>query len=91
MATRILGGNGIDQELGALRDDLAALRGDLASLASAVGGAATVGGKEAYDRLKEQAIGAAETVAHEVERRPIISLAVAFGLGFLLGKLLERR
>jgi ElaB/YqjD/DUF883 family membrane-anchored ribosome-binding protein len=41
--------------------------------------------------LRENGAAFATTVQHEIEERPLTSMAVAFGAGFLLGKLLDRR
>ena len=61
-------------------------------------GLAAAGGKAAYETVKDQAskareqtVRAAEAVGEEIEARPLTSVAIAFGLGFLVGKLLERR
>ncbi|HVO16612.1 MAG TPA: hypothetical protein VMV26_15450 [Alphaproteobacteria bacterium] len=98
MANTSTGNASIDKELTALRDDLSALKEDLAGLAASVGGVAAAGGRAAYDRVKDQAAKtrdqatrAAAAVGEEIEARPLTSVAIAFGAGFLLGKLLERR
>ena len=85
--------NNIDvrKELHALKEDLMTLRGDLGRTASA----AIDGGREAYNQFTEKAAeeinhgvdAARETVTH----RPLTALAIAAGVGALVGALIARR
>ena len=96
MTTRNLEG-----EFDILKDDLVKLRGDIANLSAAlkettsetvheqveairarldgIAGDARVQGRQALDGLADQ-----------IEERPLASIMVAFGVGILLGRLLDR-
>ncbi len=83
--------NDVRQELNALKDDLMTLRSDLGRTANA----AIDGGREACNHLADKAAeeinhgvdAARETVSH----RPLTAMAVAAGVGVLLGALICRR
>jgi ElaB/YqjD/DUF883 family membrane-anchored ribosome-binding protein len=88
----------LDAELSAIRSDLKALRDDLSSVARTAGNVAATGKKRAEEmvgekveelRAKGSEIG--ESVGHEIEQHPLTAVAIAFGAGFILGKLLDRR
>lgn len=91
-----------DAELDQLKKDIEALRNDLSGLSGSVSG--TLG--EELSRLAEQVrtrAGSARDAAGErvrqgldtatttIEERPLASMAVAFGVGLLIGKLIDRR
>lgn len=44
-----------------------------------------------YQRAKDGGAASLESIEQTVERHPFTSLAAAFGIGLLLGKLLDRR
>jgi ElaB/YqjD/DUF883 family membrane-anchored ribosome-binding protein len=82
----------------AIEEDIAALREDLKTLTASVAGLA----KEKGDNLradlgakadKAMASGreAAESMQDAVRERPMTSVFVAFGVGVLIGHLLDRR
>lgn len=77
-------------ELASLRSDMADIGDTLAKLARST---ANEGREKVRDAAKysrnqaEQTLGAFEK---EVEERPMTSLAVALGMGFVLGKLIDR-
>ena len=80
------------------RRDFAALRKDMAALMSSMGDAASTQKQRAYaaagetaEKLKKRGAAAVHSVEGEIEARPLTSVAVAFGVGFVLGKLLDRR
>lgn len=81
-----------------LRADLDALRGDFARLTDSlksVTGKGARAGVDAARRHAEQTRAQAEdwmgVLGSHIEERPYGSLLTAFGVGFLLGKLLDRR
>jgi len=44
-----------------------------------------------YQRAKDGGVASIESIEQQVERHPFTSLAAAFGIGLLLGKLFDRR
>jgi ElaB/YqjD/DUF883 family membrane-anchored ribosome-binding protein len=88
----------LEAEISAIRADLKALRGDVASAARAAGETAVKGKRrvaeaigESADELRAKGTEMASVVEREIEQRPLTAVAVAFGAGFVLGKLLDRR
>jgi ElaB/YqjD/DUF883 family membrane-anchored ribosome-binding protein len=47
--------------------------------------------REALGVAREKGRSSVETVEHQMEQRPLLSLFAAFGAGLLLGKILDRR
>lgn len=45
----------------------------------------------AFDVARDRSKKSVETVEHTIEEKPLLSLLTAFGVGVLLGKLLDRR
>lgn len=92
----------VEKEMDQLRSDVAALRKDLASLVSTLKDVGIEEGQNLYERTAERAkhtrdearrrasntYGALEK---EVEERPLTSVLTAFGTGFMIGMLLDRR
>lgn len=85
-------------DTGRLREDLEVLRADIARLADSVRTLTEKGARAGVDRARrragearEQVENLAEEVGHHLEERPYGSVMMAFGLGFVIGKLLERR
>jgi len=81
--------------------DLDQLKADIADLRSALGklvddvrrGATTGVSREAdrlYSRLADTSERSASALAREVEERPLTALLIAFGIGFIGGRLLSR-
>ena len=98
MATQETTAKEFEGEMAAIRKDLAALRADIAALARTAADAASDGKAQLGEAMRDKAeeIGEmgseiASSVGRHIEERPLASVAVAFGAGFLLGKLLERR
>jgi ElaB/YqjD/DUF883 family membrane-anchored ribosome-binding protein len=92
---------GLDQ----VKDDIAALTRDVAALLDKVRTLAVDGASEAaresseqlgegarmlYDRLVTQGQRSANAVGRQIEAQPILSLLVAFGVGFCASRLLVR-
>lgn len=87
-----------NDDLTSLRKDVEQLRGDVASLLDSLKGIGIERGREAVSRAKrtgETVRAEAEELQRRAEReigeRPITSVLSAFGLGFLIGMLLDRR
>lgn len=81
-----------------LEDDMEALRRDLKSLASTVGDLGKAKSEDVkeqvgatVDKAVERGREAADTVQEAVRQRPVASVLTAFGVGLLIGHLLDRR
>lgn len=86
-----------EKDLKELRSEYASLKSDIAEMSKTISNLASDGMAEGRKRVRsaakqsrEQARETWGAVEHEIEERPITSLAVALGLGFVLGKLLSR-
>ncbi len=86
-----------DKDLKELKSEYASLKSDIAEMSETISNLASDGMAEGRKRIrsaaKQSRERARETVSafeHEIEERPITSLAVALGVGFVLGKLLSR-
>lgn len=82
----------------ALRDDVEKLKSDIAALSATLGRYANATGQDAMrglrharDAAQERAQEAVHTVEQQIAQRPLPSILVAFGIGFLIGKLMDRR
>jgi ElaB/YqjD/DUF883 family membrane-anchored ribosome-binding protein len=98
MVTTKTAGSNAGEDLEALKRDFAALRKDMAAMMSSMGDAANSQKKRAFtaagekaEQLKEKGGKIVRSVEGEIEARPLTSVGIAFGAGFLLGKLLDRR
>lgn len=88
-------------EVQAIKDDIAGLRKDLQALVKTVADDQKTHGKEALDKARaevnrlagqarakgSEGISAIET---HIEERPFTSVLMAFGIGLVLGKILDR-
>jgi len=86
-----------EKQVQELKDEIAALKSELSNIAktvSGLAGAATDEGRDriraAADHTREQARQTWGALEREVEERPMASIAAALGIGFILGKLLDR-
>jgi len=84
-------------DINKIKADLDALREDLAALSSSMSAAAANQGREASERLhdtvaegRERAQKMADDAGRHIEDNPWASVAIAFGLGVLIGKILDR-
>lgn len=80
----------LQKQLNALREDFASLTNTLKDMSSdyAQHGQARV--KDAADKVQQQARDSYGRVQSEVESHPMSSVAIAFGIGLVLGKILDR-
>lgn len=91
-----------NKEVDQLKADIAALRADMGSLIETMKEAGLDQGRQYYQRASERIHQAGETtreraadaygaVGKEVEEHPLTSVLAAFGTGFVVGMLLDRR
>ena len=92
----------LKSELGKLRADLSGVAAALKGVGATGAGEAGLGAAELFSTIKEalkhgieeareKGKKSVEVVEHQVTEHPIISLLAAFGAGFLVAKLLDRR
>lgn len=87
----------IEKDLNELRKEYASLRSDLAEMSETISNLASDGISEGRKRVRsaarhsrDRARETFDAFENEIEERPITSLAIALGAGFVLGKLLSR-
>lgn len=92
----------LNRELTQLKSDISTLRQDLGSLVEAMKSAGVEQGRQYYSEAYERARRTGESVrvradeaysaiGREVEEHPFASVLAAFGTGFVVGMLLDRR
>ena len=92
----------LNKDVDAIKTDLDALRKDLASVLETIKGTARNRAESELDALQKrlnqiatdvQASGrdSLRAVESQIGERPLVSIAVAFAVGLMLGKLLDRR
>jgi ElaB/YqjD/DUF883 family membrane-anchored ribosome-binding protein len=74
-------------DIASLKDDFARVVKDLASNAK---GEISDETKRLYAKLSQQSERSAKRLAREVEERPLTTLLLAFGIGFIGGSLMRR-
>ncbi len=86
-----------DQDLKELREDLASLKSDMGDIADTLSKLAHNTADEGRKRVKSaakqsraQAEATLGSLEKEIEERPMTSLALALGIGFVMGKLFSR-
>lgn len=77
-------------ELASLRSDMADIGDTLTKLARSTANEGREKVKDAASYSKDQARQTLGAFQKEVEERPMTSLALALGIGFVLGKLMDR-
>ena len=104
-ATKSHGGNGASPDLQTIVSDVAALKRDLASLvrkvrtdvsgdvARARGAAGHLGGEASrvYETAASRGERSVRAIGRQVEKRPVVSLLVAFAIGVIGSRMLSRR
>ncbi len=91
-----------DKELDQLRSDMADLRKDMAALVKTMKDAGVSEGRHLYeeaaerakhtrDEARKRAADTYGTLEKEVEERPLTSVLTAFGTGFVMGLILDRK
>jgi len=92
MADRAAGSTrSIGDDIAALREDLKALSANVAGLAKEMGETMRAGLESQAERVAASGRQAAENMQDAVRERPMTSVFVAFGVGVLIGHLLDRR
>jgi len=88
----------VDEELVKLKKDMDQLRGDIMSLTEAFkdlgmekGRAAMARARSTGASMRDDADAVRARAHKEIEERPITSVLASFGVGFLVGMLLDRR
>jgi len=91
----------INRQMDEIREDIASLRSDLSLLIETIRKEGEAKGRASYraahdkvqetaEQIEERLAEAQEAIGHQVESRPITSLLTTFGLGFVIGLLLDR-
>ena len=89
------------QEIDAVKADIKKLREDIVALsesvrenlnddANRIAGDARDAAERTATAARDKVREGVDSVGRQVEERPVASLAVAFGIGLLIGKLLDR-
>lgn len=89
-------------EMENLKAELAKLRADLSGVAQALKSTGAAEAAElkasikealahAYEEVRDKGKKSVEAVEHQVTEHPIIAILAAFGAGFLVAKLLDRK
>jgi ElaB/YqjD/DUF883 family membrane-anchored ribosome-binding protein len=88
----------LQSEVNDLRDDIAKIGDTLQDMLQHGGAALQQGGAEAFERVQDQAERLrrdlqrrAQSVAGEIEERPLTAALIAFGVGMVLGMLFHGR
>lgn len=80
----------LQEQMDTLRKDFASLTGTLKEMSAGYARDGQARVKNAADEAQKQVRDSLGRAQSEVEQRPFSSMAVAFGIGLLLGKLLDR-
>jgi ElaB/YqjD/DUF883 family membrane-anchored ribosome-binding protein len=92
----------VSKDVDAIKGDLDALRKDLSSVVESIKGAAKSRAESELDALQKRLNQLAadvqtsgreglRAVEGQIGERPLVSVAIAFALGLMLGKLFDRR
>jgi len=86
-----------EKELEQLKAEFAAVRDELANIGKTVGRLSSSASEDGQQRLRsaagktrQHAQDGWSALENEVEERPMTSIAAALGIGFILGRLLDR-
>lgn len=89
---------GYEKELDEVKGDVASIKGELKSVVEMLKRQAESQARQGYEKVREvsdkaryQAKQGAALVEEQIEERPLISVLAAFGVGFIIGKLLDRK
>lgn len=91
----------IDRQMDDIRRDIASLRADLVSLVESIREQGAARGRASYraardkvqhgaEQIQERLEEAHDSLGRQVEARPLTSILTAFGIGFVIGLVLDR-
>lgn len=88
----------LNKDLVQLKKDLAALRDDIGTLTGTIKSAGTKQAEVAYGHVREQGEhlrqkgeDAVDSIARSIDERPMTSVLTAFGVGLLVGVMVNQR
>ncbi len=81
----------LSADVQALRADLGRLKDDLRSMGGSLADDARNRARSAKDAAADKLDGSVGAVQNQIEDRPFTSVLIAFGVGMLLGKLLDSK
>ena len=92
----------IDSDIARLRSELADLRADIGALSETMGSLTGKAAENAKDRIadtasragaavRENAQMAQDAASKSIAENPLTAIAMAFGIGMVIGKLMDRR
>lgn len=90
MATEINEAARLREDLTALREDFSKLAESLRAVTEKTAKAGVGAAKQRAGQAREQADEWVADLGEHIEQRPFGSVLMAFGLGFVIGKLLDR-
>lgn len=73
----------------AIRDDVAALKKQVSDLLRHTREATTAGTRQLYDELHDRGERTAEVASEYVRNQPLASVAIAFAVGCLFGRMMR--
>jgi ElaB/YqjD/DUF883 family membrane-anchored ribosome-binding protein len=79
-----------DSDFDTVRDDVSSLKRDFAQLLDHLKSGTLEGLSGTVDGVSDEARRQAEKLAKHVEEKPLSSVLIAFGIGFLAGRILLR-
>lgn len=86
----------ITRDVDRLRTEMSEIRKDLKTVSRAIKDLGSEKGQEALERFehlgnkaRRRAMDTEERIEREISERPLVSVIAAFGIGFLLAKLLD--
>lgn len=77
-------------EVARLKSDVSQLTDTVENLAGQKASRGRESAAQAAERSREHARDALGNLGHEISERPLTSMATAFSVGFIIGKLMER-
>lgn len=82
--------NANDHDIAKLKADIDTLRKDFSTVADTLKQLSTEQARESVARVRQHAEKTTRQIEEEIQKRPITGMVTAFGVGFILAKLLDR-